>query len=305
MYHGNVAAAFCRLTNASRAPLLWSVHQTLSGFKNEKLGTALAIRTGRILSGVPLRIIYNSHESAKQHEALGYRADKTAMVASGFDTDLFKPDPELRRALRAQINVNDEMLLVGVVGRVHPMKDHPNFLRAAHKVKAVLPEANFLLAGRGTASADIATLVDRFGLSERVHVLGERNDVAAIMAALDIFVLPSAWGEAFPNVVGEAMACGVPCIVTDVGDAARIVGDTGFVVPPRDSDELARTIVALLKRPDRKTLGARARERIISEYSLRTMTASYAKLYTQIVANPKGSRQSGLYLEVDASKRRL
>jgi glycosyltransferase involved in cell wall biosynthesis len=285
MYHGNIAAAYCRLSNASRAPQLWSVHQTLSGFKNEKPGTAMVIRAGGLLSGMPFRIIYNSRESARQHEALGYRAEKTTMVASGFDTEVFKPDPVQRRALRAEIGVSDDVPLIGVVGRLHAMKDHGNFLRAAQAVKAVRPDAVFLLAGRGTDSDSIGRRVGELGLSESVRMLGERSDVPAIMAALDLLALPSAWGEAFPTVVGEAMASGVPCVVTDVGDSGHIVGNTGTVVPPRDSEALAQAMLALVRHPHRKVLGIRARERIISQYSLTAMTRKYADLYTELTGS--------------------
>ena len=282
MYHGNLAASLCR-PSANRTAVLWNIRQTLSPFRKEKPGTAFAIRLGAFLSRHPSCIIYNSQAAALQHEAVGYSKAKTRIIPNGFDTDLLKPDADARRAFRRMINVSDETALIGAVGRAHPMKDHTNFLLAAQKIKAVSSKAMFLLAGRETDSTDMHSRVNQLGLDGHVRLLGERDDIPAVMAALDIFVLSSAWGEAFPNVVGEAMACGLPCIVTDVGDAREIVADTGIVVPPRDLDAMAYAVVQLLASPNRAQLGTRARERIIGLYSVGTMTELYASLYRELI----------------------
>jgi glycosyltransferase involved in cell wall biosynthesis len=238
-----------------------------------------------LLSRRPRAIIYNSHLGARQHEALGFAKEKRHIIDNGFDTDLFKPNRDARLKIRAQLGIADDVPLIGCVARLHPMKDHANFLRAAHKVIGVRPETIFVLVGRNTETTELVKVICELGLDNNVRALGERSDIPAIMAALDILVLPSAWGEAFPNVVGEAMACGIPCIATDVGDSGRIVGDTGIVVPSRDSDALAQGMLSLLRRPDRKALGDRARKRIVSEFSLGAMIRNYSDLYAAIMSH--------------------
>ena len=285
MYHGNLAATYCRLTGTSHAPVLWNVRQCLFDLRLEKPGTAMTIRLGNLVSRHPRRIIYNGELSARQHEALGFPAEKRHIINNGFDTELYKPNRDARSRIRDQIKVDDNAPLIGCIARVHPMKDHANFLRAAAKINAIRPDAIFILVGQDTDGVGITSLVRELGLTDAVRILGERRDVAAIMAALDILVLSSSHNEAFPNVIGEAMACGVPCVVTDVGESSNIVGTTGFTVPPRDSDALAHAVVSLIQRSDARTLGQLARQRIISEYSLQAMTEKYAALYETVLAN--------------------
>jgi glycosyltransferase involved in cell wall biosynthesis len=279
MYHGNLAATYCGLIGASAAPVLWNIRQCLFDLRLEKRSTAMTIRLGNLVSRHPRRIIYNSELSARQHEALGFPAEKRHIINNGFDTELYKPSPDARSRIRDQINVDDNTPLIGCIARVHPMKDHANFLRAAAKISAILPNAIYLLAGRDTDGPQMSELVCGLGLNDTMRILGERSDVSAIMAALDVLVLPSSHNEAFPNVLGEAMACGVPCVATDVGESCSIVGATGIIVPPRDSDALSRAVVSLLQRSDTQALGHQARQRIISGYSLQAMTEKYAAVY--------------------------
>lgn len=281
MYHGNLAATWSRSLRATHAPVLWNIRQSLYDVRVEKPGTARVIRLGKTLSRLPARIVYNSHVSAEQHEAFGYYAMRRTVIPNGFDTDLFKPDPTARHLIRQEIGVDDSAPLIGLISRYHPMKDHANFLEAARQMKEVRQDAVFVLAGRETAQA----LAGNGSRIDGVKVLGEREDIPAVMAALDVAVLTSAYGEAFPNVIGEAMACAVPCVATDVGDAKRIIGDTGVVVPSRDARALASAILSLLDRPDRRYLGDQARQRIISEFSMAATAAAYRDLYREIVGN--------------------
>jgi glycosyltransferase involved in cell wall biosynthesis len=171
------------------------------------------------------------------------------------------------------------------------MKDHVGFLRAAAAVADRFPEAYFLLIGRGVTIGDpeLAGLIPS-DMRDRFCLLGERGDVARLLAAIDALCLSSAWGEAFPNVVGEAMAAGRPCIVTDVGDCAAIVGDTGLVVPPADGLALERALAEMLAMdpPRRRHLGGLARARVEARFSLRAVSDAYAELY-EGMAQPIGS----------------
>jgi glycosyltransferase involved in cell wall biosynthesis len=177
--------------------------------------------------------------------------------------------------------------LVGLVARFDPQKDHQNFVRAAAEIKARLPEAHFLLCGDGITweNRELAGWIDTQGLHADFHLLGRREDIPRLSAALDVACSSSAYGEAFSNVLGEAMACGVPCAVTDVGDSAYIVGNTGKVVAPNDAPALARAVVELLELPAgrRLELGQAARLRMQQSFDIHAVVNQYAQLYTSLL----------------------
>ena len=172
------------------------------------------------------------------------------------------------------------------------MKDHAGFLAAA-AIASVRPEVHFVLAGAGTE-----TLVDEvvaLGLSGRTHLLGERSNVLALMQGFDIHCLSSAFGEGFPNVIGEAMACGVPCVSTDVGEAAAIVGNCGLIVPPGDPQALSRALIDMVDRgaETRAELGLAARARIAAKYALPRVIERYQEIYCELLASGDRGAASG------------
>ncbi len=287
MYHGNLAASL----GGSRAPVLWNVRQSLDGLAQEKRGTAAAIRLSAWLSTRPARIIYNSGVSARQHEAVGFSADRRVILPNGFEGDAFRPDPAARAALRDRLGLSADTPLVGMVARLHPMKGHGTFLAAAGALRASgAPERKairFVVVGRGVEpqAPELAEPIRAHGLEGAVHLLGERSDVASILPALDVLCCPSSWGEGFPNAVGEAMACGVPCVVTDVGDASLLLGPAGETVPPCDPSALADAIARLLAAPaeTRAAMGAAGRARILEEFSLATVAERYRRLYAEVL----------------------
>jgi glycosyltransferase involved in cell wall biosynthesis len=229
-------------------------------------------------------VVSNSAAGLRAHEQLGYRPRRWAIIPNGFDTDRYKPCGTARQDFRREIGVGDDVPLVGLVARAHPMKDHATFLAAAAIVAARRPDVQFIVAGRGVPeSAAIADLLSTHGLGGRAHLLDERQDTWRVLAALDIAV-SSSYSEAFPNVVGEAMACGTSPVVTDVGDSALIVGAAGRVVPPRDPNALAQAVVELLSMEPagRKALGAAGRARIREEYSISAIASRYLRLYGEL-----------------------
>jgi len=237
------------------------------------------------LSSVPDAVVANSLEGRRVHELLGYRAHRWEVIPNGFDTEAFAPAPESRSKTRASLLVPEEAPLVGMLARYHPIKDHRTFLQACALVASERPDTRFVLAGRRVdgKNQELKGLVKQCGLDGRVHLCGETNSAAAFLSALDVAVSAS-YSEAFPNVVGEAMASGVPVVVTDAGDSARIVGDTGSVVPPRDPDALAAAILGMLdlSRGDRTAVGLRGRDRITANFSLDAMVMRYERLYEDL-----------------------
>lgn len=284
MYHANIAATLAAM--GLGIPVLWGIRQSLYETEKEKRLTQLVIKAGALLSRHPLQVLYNSVVSARQHETAGYDAARTKVIPNGFDTAVFRPDLAVRLRIREELALPADALVIGLVARYHPMKDHANFLRAAALHTARNSRAHFVLVGDGVDSDKpaLSSLIKELNLHGRVHLCGRRMDIAAINAALDI-ASSSSWGEAFPNAIGEAMACGVPCVGTDVGDVPHIIGDTGVVVPARDPSALAAGWgqLAALDAPARQALGLSARQRIIERYSLTEVSAQYANLYRSFI----------------------
>lgn len=197
---------------------------------------------------------------------------RVAIVANGIDTDRFKPHPTGRAALRREWGVADDALVIGMVARIDPMKDHGNFLCAAAAFLAANPTARFVCVGDGDAAyrRQLVGLADALEVSGAVIWAGERHDLAAVYSAFDIATLSSAFGEGFPNVIGEAMACGTPMVATDVGDARQIVGDLGVIVRAGDAAGLAEGWRAVAQR-NRATLSIAVRARIVEQFSVERM----------------------------------
>ena len=283
MYHGNLAATIARRVAGSSARLFWGVRQTFYGMQVERPLTRLVIRANAALSGAPEAVIYNSGLSLRQHGEVGFAAARGVVIPNGFDTARFKPDAAARAAMRERLDLPPQAEVVGLVARDHLMKDHANFFCAAAAVAKSRPAAQFVLAGTGVEPGNgrIGTLVAEASLGHRVRLLGEVRNVEGLLPAFDVAVLSSAWGEAFPNVLGEALACGVPCVSTDVGDAAEIIGGAGLIVPRADSERLAAAIVEVLSLgPDgRRALGEEGRRRVVEKFSLPAVAAQYLALY--------------------------
>ncbi len=237
------------------------------------------------LSRMPALCIVNSEAGRAFHEGLGYRPRRWEMIPNGFDLDVFKPDPASRAEARRELGVDDGTRLIGLPARVDPMKDHDTFMTAARLVGR-RDDVRFVLIGDGTEAenARFSARLRAADVADRVIRLGRRSDMPRIYRALDIVTLSSAFGEGFPNVLGEAMASAALCVATDVGDSRLILGDTGRIVPPRDPAALAAGWMDLLDRSaaERQALGARARARVAERYGLDRVAARYEALYDEL-----------------------
>jgi glycosyltransferase involved in cell wall biosynthesis len=284
MYHGNIAASLAALSFPR--PVVWCIQNT-TNLQYEKPLTAALIRAGKFFSKLTASIVYVSHGAQQQHELMGYSAPQGCAIANGCETDRFLPNPSARRAIRMELGLDLDTPLIGLMARFHPMKDQATFLTAAAHMNQLYPEVHYLMAGSDITPKNLAlqTQIEALNLENRVHLLGIRQDTERLAAALDLFSLSSAYGEALPLVLGEAMACCIPCVATDVGDSARVIGNTGRIVPPQDPVALANawTEILSLDVVDRAILGQAARDRIVEMFDIDAIVSQYERLYTQVL----------------------
>lgn len=289
MYHANILGSVARLLHLIRVPIIWNIRHSVEDIQNEKAMTRFIIRLGIKLAHIPDRIIYNSSLAAKQHSALGYPSQKTIIIPNGFDCAQLKPNLAARQRLRTELDITSDKIAVIHVARFHPMKDHGNFLQATERLSQD-SRYMFILVGPGVTLENpwFSARVRALDLN-RYRLLGERNDVQDVYSAADISCL-SSYGEGFPNVLGESMACGLPCVATDVGDSSYIIGDTGLIVPSRDPQALAKAIARIgAEAPkDRQARGELARQRIQQNFSLKAIVEQYTKLYDSVINKTRG-----------------
>jgi glycosyltransferase involved in cell wall biosynthesis len=232
-------------------------------------------------------VIFNSWAGYDHYLKWGFPRASSVVIPNGINVEYFKVEPESRDWVRREWGVSKETQLIGLIGRLDPMKDHETFFAAAANLGKERGDVRFVCVGDGTPTrrAELLTKLKNLGLQERVTLVSGRSDMPRVYNALDIMSLSSAYGEGFPNVIGEAMACGVPCVVTDVGDAAAIVGDTGLVVPPRNAVELARKWGEMLDwiNRDRGALSKAARHRIVENFDTKTMTARTESVLEELI----------------------
>lgn len=286
LYHADLIGGLVARAAGVRR-IVWNVRNSGAALDRLSARTRLIVRLNAWLSHwIPQRILCCSETARRNHIALGYAADKMVVIPNGFDIDRFAPSADARAAVRHELGLAEDTLLVGLVARFDPQKNHRGFVAVARAVHHARPEVAFVLVGRGIDAGNdtLARWIDEAGIASRVHLLGERADVARLTAALDVAVNTSL-GEGFPNTVGEAMACGVPCVVTDVGDSADIVGLTGRSVPAHDMPAFARQVLDLLALPvdERVRLGQSARRRVAERYEIDTVVARYRDFYADLL----------------------
>jgi glycosyltransferase involved in cell wall biosynthesis len=268
--------------------LSWNIRCT------ETIGRGWLIKLLAWCSGHPDAVVVNSDAGKRYHNARGYRPRRWVVIPNGIDTRSFHPDTEVRRRTRAELGIEQHAVAILLPARYHPMKDHANFLTAAALLARRRPDVRFAFAGAEADANNRALLraVAANQLNERVQLLGNRRDLQTLYLAFDIVTLSSAYGEGFPNVLGEAMSCGVPCVATDSGDASQIIGDTGLIVPPRDPAALAAAWQQLVElgAEDRMALGRRARARIVEYYEINCIVARFEALYEDLdrLRTPQG-----------------
>lgn len=283
LYHADLLGGLAARL-AGNIPVVWALHNSTLDSTSSKRRTLRVVRLCAWLSHfVPQKITYCSTVSRDLHIQLGYKAEKMVFIPNGFDLDVFQPNADARLSVRAELGLSPETPLVGFMARFDPQKDLNNFIQAAALLNQRMPEVRFLLAGMGiqNENAVLAQWLDQSKMQGMIYLLGRRDDTPRLTAALDLATVSSAYGEAFPLVIGEAMSCEVPCVATDVGDSKMIIGTTGRVVPPRDPQALADAWYAMLSLPasERRALGYQARQIIADHYSISVSAERHQNLY--------------------------
>jgi glycosyltransferase involved in cell wall biosynthesis len=275
LYHADFIGMVAAIVSGIGAHrVVWNVRCSNLRLSHLRWTTRLLLRLLAMLSPLPRAVAANSRAGRRAHEALGYRPRLWLYLPNGLDLDEYRPNSVDRVGVRTELFLPETTPVIGMVARVDPQKDHGTFLAAAKMVASQYPQARFLLVGRGT---------EKFGSSvpDNLLLLGERHDVPRLIRALDVLVLSSAYGEGCPNILLEAMATELRCIVTNVGDAAAMVEDTGIVVDPESPKALAEAInLVLSEHPQlRAAAGQRARELVSQKYNLQMATSLYRALW--------------------------
>ena len=286
MYHADLIGGLAARLSGIRV-LTWGVRQSNLSPAVNKRSTLLVMKICALFSAyLPKRIASCSKRGILTHVGAGYREDKMVFIPNGFDLEHFQPDPTARGSVRDELGLAHETTTIGLVGRDDAQKNLPGFIEASARVHRAMPDVHFILVGAGLDRDNeaLTSLIKQARLEAEFHLLGRREDIPRLMASLDLLA-SSSHGEAFPNVIGEAMSCGVPCVVTDAGDAAEIVGDTGRVVQSSDMTGMAHHLIELLHLPveRRRLLGARARNRIRDCYEIGNVTRLYEQFYIQLM----------------------
>jgi glycosyltransferase involved in cell wall biosynthesis len=283
LYHSDLAG-FLASRIAGNAKVCWNLR---CSFMGEDYYQGLRGLVFKILAWLSRRsdgIVVNSQAGKELHQNLGYSSSNWQLLPNGFDTNKFKPDPDARTRLRDMLNISNVAPIIGLVGRFDPVKGHDIFFDAARQLIGTHPDTHFLLAGGGCIAdnPDLTAMIPD-SVRGKVHLLGARKDIPQITAALDIANCVSI-GEGFPNIVGEAMSCGTPCVVTDAGDCASIVGDTGKVIPVNDAAALTEAWRDFLGMPSVviQELCEKSRERIKINYSIEAITNQYQEFYESL-----------------------
>jgi len=272
--------------------IVWGVRCSMMDSKQYDWIAGPSFKLSCWLSRFADAIIANSYVGREYHVAMGYPAEKTVVIHNGIDTKRFHRDSEARVRVRSEWGIGEDEMLIGLVGRLDPMKDHPNFLNAAALLVQEGKQFRFVCVGSGPANyrASLQELAKTLGLAEYILWVDARAEVSAIYSALDLLVSSSVYGEGFPNVLGEAMACGVPCVATDVGDSAWVVGEMGEVVPPKNSVALADAIQRLLNQKSYEP--TRIRQRIVAELSMDNLVTNTEHVLCALLTGSRSSVSS-------------
>lgn len=288
MPHANLMSTVAGYISRVKSSFIWSIRQGDFDIDYTSKLTMWTIRMCGRLSmtrWAPSRIICNANSALRAHTDLGYNKELMIVIPNGFNTDTFKPNPDMRLNVRREIGISNDSPLIGLVARYDKLKDHRNFIEAADIILKARSDICFLLCGSGVnyENGELVSWINNTISPNQFYLLGQRDDIANINLTLDI-ASSSSSTEAFSRAIGEAMCCGIPCVVTDVGDSAFIVGQTGIVVPPRNPRALADAWMKMLEigADKRRAMGRAARKRIQTYFNLDSTVQRHEDLYRSL-----------------------
>lgn len=267
--------------------IIWGVRASNTDLDHYDWLTRLTFHMNCCFSRFADLIIVNSNAGHAYHLAHGYSGDKMIIVQNGINTAKFFPSYEARLQLRAEWGISEKEILIGLVARLDPMKDHLNFLKASTILLRERKDIRIICIGDGPMDyrQKLYGLSIKLKLEKRLLWVEGRKDMNAVYNAIDIICSSSSWGEGFPNVIGEAMACGVPCVATDAGDSAFIVSAKGIVVPPQNPQALANGLMQMLQnfKKNQYTLRKQVRFRITSQFSHESLVLKTAATFKNLL----------------------
>ncbi len=274
MYHANVLTTLSTIGLKTKPPVFWGIHHSLASPKEESLSTKIALQLSRYLSGFANGIIYCAQSALQQHQAFGFGNSQQHVIPNGIEIERFQFRPVTEHS----------PLIVGFAGRFHPAKGYAYLVETIAQLRGY--PLRFKIAGRGANlnNPELAALFEQYQVDpNQVELLDQVEDMPNFYASLDLFLMTSIT-EGFPNVLVEAMASGVPCITTDVGDAGLIVVDTGYVVPTRDIEKTKASILAYLNLPldDKLQKQNKARTRVQEKFTIKNVSQAYLKVWNFI-----------------------
>jgi len=272
MYHANALTSLSIIGLAQKPNVVWGIHHSLASPKDESISTKIALGLSKIMSQQASAIIYCAHSSMQQHQAFGFKNANSQVIANGVFLDKFQPNPQMH-----------EPTVIGFAGRYHTAKGYPYLF----ETMGLLKDKNiiFKIAGSGASleNPEVKALFEQYQLdAQKVHLLDQISDMPAFYQSIDAFLMTSIT-EGFPNVLVEAMASGLPCISTDVGDAKYIVQDLGSIVPPRNAQALVDAILAYTQKSEaeKQRLKLATRERVEQNFSIETVSRQYMQVWSQ------------------------
>jgi glycosyltransferase involved in cell wall biosynthesis len=279
MYHSCV---FAQMLAPKSTPVIWNIRHSLNRLDSEKLGTRLAISACARLSSRAHQIIYCSQNAIPSHQSVGFQNQNAVFIPNGFNLDVFRPyEPVERHRIRMAFGIPCDAFVFGQAVRFHPMKNQAGLIRAFGALARRDPGVHLVLAGRGVTEENpkLASLLESEGVQGRTTLLGLQDRMSDVFNCFDVYVSSSLWGEGFPNVVGEAMSCGVPCIVTDVGDSAEVVGSCGLVVDGANVMSISNAMMYFrdLAPADLNSLRNESRSRVRERFSIDVVKKMYAQ----------------------------
>lgn len=281
MYHAMLFSSLLSFFSSNHhLKMIWNVRHSLQNIHKEKTSLRFVIKLLSKLTSKADAIIFNSQKSRIEHEKVWEMASKACFIPNGFECEKWQSKYEQTSTNRGQLLEMlgiDDGLIIGHVGRVHPMKNQQGLIDSFLKVADDNHSLHLVLIGKGTDSLRLP----ESEFSQRIHCLGERSDINELMPQFDFFSLCSNWGEGFPNVLGEAMLCGITCMATDVGDSRYLLNNDNWIVPPYSPEELTLKLKALtvLGKEERRKLGLRYRQRVLESFSIASVGQTYDKLY--------------------------